>query len=72
MGGSEISKMKTKTTIAYEPESSVTIRLTPEDIGILISKCPNGDLGKIFKSLKEQTNIFSTKERKSLINTFIK
>jgi len=64
--------MKIKTTVAYEPESSITIRLTPEDVGALISKCPDGDLIKIFESLKEQTNIFGTKERKNLIETIIK
>jgi len=47
--------MNTKLLIAYEPEDSNTIRMTPETIGILVSKLSPDQMKKMIVSLKEQT-----------------
>jgi len=47
--------MKTKLLTAYEPESSATIRVTPEDIAVLVSQIPESDWDKFFSTLNTQS-----------------
>lgn len=47
--------MKTKTLVAYEAESSVTLRLTPAHIGKLLSQVPANDLADCLDALKAET-----------------
>jgi hypothetical protein len=66
--------MKSKILVAYESDDSVTIRLTPEKLGILFGKIPVSELGLFFDGLTE-TQIYATdeliEERKKVIETWL-
>lgn len=64
--------MKTKIVPAYEPESSATMRLTPEDIGILFCLIPNKDIGRFFAEVENQLHLFGDDERRKLIGMYLK
>lgn len=58
--------MKTKTLVAYEAESSTTIRLTPIEIGRLVSQIPDDKLVDFITSLTKEA-IFMTAQRRQLL-----
>ena len=47
--------MKTKLLLAYEPESSITIRLRPEEVAKLITKIPPDKFDDFVAELGKQT-----------------
>lgn len=59
--------MKAKTHVAYEPDDSVTIRLTPKAIGVLVSKIPTGKLDEFFESVLAES-VFMTQEHRDLLS----
>jgi len=44
---------------AYEPASSITVRLTPEAIGEILSKCSDIELERVLSELKRLTELYS-------------
>ena len=50
--------IKNKVIIAYEPESSQTLRLTPEDIGKLLFSMNTKDFIKALRVKKEELKHF--------------
>ena len=53
---------------AYGKNDINKIRLTPETIGLLLSKVPDGDLRKVFDAMVEQST-FATGDRVGLVMT---
>lgn len=58
--------MKTKVLTAYEPDDSVTIRLTPTTLGQLVAKIPNAKLDEFVESLVAES-VFMTDERRDVL-----
>jgi hypothetical protein len=56
--------IKAKLVPAYEPESSVTMRITPKEIGTLIAAVPDAGLSYVFDQLVDES-IFTTQERRA-------
>lgn len=54
--------MKSKVLVAYENESSTTIRLTHEEIGVLVSKCPPDKLSDVFLSMTSEYEKYHDKD----------
>lgn len=59
--------MNTKTLIAYESKSSTTIRLTPVEVGRLVSMIPDDKLDQLVQSIVEQS-VFMTDERRQVLS----
>jgi len=53
---------------AYEPVSSTTIRLTPEDIGEILSRCNDIELKKVLSELNRITELYSPDYLKEMIS----
>lgn len=59
--------MKNKVIIAYENRSSTTTRMTPGDVGVLLSKCDHEQLAEVLDAFKTEICMFkSAKNCKSL------
>lgn len=59
--------MKTKLLVAYEPESSTTIRLIPEDIGVLLSKMSKSSLDACLSRMIQEVNMYRPTDTKAEI-----
>ncbi len=53
---------------AYEKQSTATIRVTPQDLGVVVSEIPDGDLPAFVESLKSQM-IYMTHHRRQLLKS---
>lgn len=54
--------MKTKLHVAYESESSVTIRLTPKKMAYMIASMSPSQFEELIKSTSEELNITPNKK----------
>lgn len=64
--------MKTKLLVATEKESSDTIRITPEDIGFLLSKCNKNQLYLAMGSAVKNSTLYSTdKQNRDMVEVLL-
>ena len=64
--------MKTKLLVATEKESSDTIRITPEDIGVLLSKCNKGQLYLAMGAAVRNSTLYGTdKQRRDMVEVLL-
>lgn len=59
--------MKPKLLVAYEPESSITLRLHPEDIGVLLSKMSKSSMDTCLAKMIQEVNMYRPSNTKAEI-----
>lgn len=55
--------VKTKLIVAYESESTGTLRVTPEDIGGLLAKVPDSELHRVFVAVVSESQYLTDERR---------
>lgn len=64
--------MKTKTLIAFEPFSSVTIRLTVDDYAGMFQQVPESKIQEFFDKIKFDAKTFGDEKRREAIGKHLK